>query len=401
MTKGYLLVIDDEPDIGAFLCEAADRFGFEAVATDNPDDFWSRYDAVEPVVIILDLKMPQVDGVELLRKLAARNSKAQIVMMSGADQRVLQTALRLGNDRGLRMLGTLQKPIRVGDIQKVFEGISARVMPVGESELHQAIDANQIIVHYQPKADLLTDCAWKISGCEALARWDHPARGLLGPEKFIALAEKTDLIGPLTDLILRQTVEQLAVWRDRGISLSAAMNLSPCLLSDIKLPDRYHDLCRSFGVEPAWLTLEITESGAMSDAALTMDILTRFRLKGFGLSLDDFGTGYSSLVQLHRMPFNEMKIDKSFVIESDNNEEAVQIIRSIAGLANNLKLSLCAEGVESDKALALVRGVGCHTVQGYLIGKPMPADNLSAFIRSRTGMKNREPTDYDGESGST
>jgi len=379
-TNARVLVFDDEPDVGAFLREVARRSGFDAFAADNEDDFWLHLDVIDPGMIFLDLKMPRVDGVEVLRTLAQRRCRAHIVLISGADSRVLQTAVTMGNDSGLSMLGSLQKPIELTVLREFLEGISASVMPPGVNELRKAIDANEIIAHYQPKVGLATERPWKISGCEALARWDHPERGLLGPDTFIAVAEEADLIGPLTDAILRQAVARLSAWRSQGFPLTIAVNVSPLLFADVTLPDRFNDTCRSHDVDPAWVTLEVTESGAMKDVSVTADILTRFRLKGFGVSIDDFGTGYSSLVQLHRMPFNEMKIDKSFVIESDGNQEAVQIIRAIAGLAHSLNLRLCAEGVESDKALALVREVGCHVAQGFLIGKPMPADDLEHML---------------------
>lgn len=382
VTAKQILIIDDDPDIGEFLRDIAEKIGCEAIAVDHPDAFWCQLDVIKPVVIFIDLKMPNVDGVELLRKLAERKTEAQIVVMSGTDQRILHTALRLGSDRGLRMLGTLQKPIRVRDIQEMLRiGLSSG--PLHKSDLRQAIKEKHIVVHYQPKMDFTADSVDGIYASEALVRWDHPERGILAPDKFIPLAERTRLIGPLTDLVFNETLKQLVSWQTQGLTLSASINISPLLLKDVDLPDVYCELCRSSQIDAGRITLEITESGAMSDVAMTMDILTRFRLKGFGLALDDFGTGYSSLVQLHRMPFNEMKIDKSFVMESDGNAGAVKIIHSIASLAENLELSLCAEGVESETALALVRKVGCQSAQGYLIGKPMPGEALSAFLQSR------------------
>jgi EAL domain-containing protein (putative c-di-GMP-specific phosphodiesterase class I)/ActR/RegA family two-component response regulator len=385
VTAKKILIIDDDRDIGTFLREVAEKIGCDAIATDNPDAFWHQFDVIKPVVIFIDLKMPNVDGIELLRKLAERKTKAQVVMMSGTDRRVLRTALRLGKDRGLRMLGTLQKPIRVSDIQELLRvGLSSG--PLHESDLLQAIKEKRIVVHYQPKMNLSADGVDVIAASEALARWDHPERGIIMPDKFIPLAERTGLIGPLTELVFNETLKQLGSWQTQGLTLSASVNISPLLLKDLDLPDVLYELCRSSQIDTSLLTLEITESGAMSDVSLTMDILTRLRLKGFGLSLDDFGTGYSSLIQLHRMPFSEMKIDKSFVIESDGNAEAVKIIRSIASLAESLELSLCAEGVESEAALALVRKVGCQSAQGYLIGKPMPGEAFSAFLQSRQSV---------------
>jgi len=380
MSAKCLLIIDDEPDIGALLCQVAAGFGFEAASADNPDEFWSLYDATDPVVVILDLKIPSIDGVELLRTLAVRNCKAQILIMSGMDRRVLQTALRLGKNHGLNIVGALEKPISLTDIQKKLEEISARIVPVGVTDLRLALEANQIVPYYQPKVNLVAPCGSRITGYEALARWHHPKFGVIGPDKFIGMAEEEGLIDRLTEAIFSQMLEQQVAWCRQGIELSAAINLSPHLLGDLDLPDRYERLCRSFGVDTASVTVEVTESAAMSNPSITMEILTRLRLKGFGIALDDFGTGYSSLVQLHRLPFNELKIDRSFVMESDLNDEAVTIVRAIANLARSLDLDLCAEGVQSHRALALVREIGCQTAQGYLIGRPMPQDKFVDFL---------------------
>jgi len=389
-----LLIIDDLPEIGAFLCGVAEQCGFEAAAVDNASEFWNRYGAMDPEVIFLDLKMPRSDGIELLRELAWRKCKAKIVIMSGMDHRVLRASLRLGSDLGLSTFATLTKPFSAGNVKELFGKILASEWPLGEADLHQAMEAGQIVVYYQPQATLWHDRPYTITACEALARWNHPQRGLLGPREFIPLAESTKLIEPLTELVFRQAVEQLVTWQGQGLMLSVAINFSPHLLRRLDIPDMYDSICQLNGVETGRVTVELTESGVMSDPTLAADIMTRFRLKGFGLSLDDIGTGYSSLVQLYRLPFNEMKIDTSFVIDSDRDLEAEKIIRSIAGLARDLDVRLCAEGVQSPKALALARYVGCHAAQGYLIGKPMPAEDLSALIRSRSDM-----TDADEQPG--
>ena len=153
--------------------------------------------------------------------------------------------------------------------------------------------------------------------------------------------------------------------------MSAAVNLSPYLLKDFDLPDRVVDLLKKNQVDPTHLTLEITESGAMADVAQTMSILTRFRIKNIQLSMDDFGTGYSSLVQLYRMPFGELKIDRSFVQELTSSDEALTIVTMLVQLAHGLDISVCAEGVESREAFEILAEMGCETVQGYLISKPV------------------------------
>ena len=310
-----LLVIDDEPDVSAFVADVAQGLGYETATVDNPRDFWTQYAASPPSVVVLDLMMPEVDGVELLRALAEKKSRASIVLVSGADPRILSSAQRLGRSYGLHMLGALHKPMDVADLEALLGKVVAQARELTAEELKLAIGEGRLVVHYQPKANISLDRVWAITSCEALVRLNHPRFGLLPPDQFVPLAERTGLIDSLTDAVMVAALDQVQAWRQQGLDLGVAINIAPHTIADLGLPDRLHVMVAGRGIDPGQVTVEITESGAMADTTRTMDILTRFRLKGFDLSIDDFGTGYSSLVQLHRLPFNEMKIDKSFVME--------------------------------------------------------------------------------------
>jgi len=264
------------------------------------------------------------------------------------------------------------------------------VFQITERDLREAIEGAQLVVYYQPKVSLSAEEGFDVHACEALVRWQHPQYGMVFPDAFIPLAEATGLISPLTDRVVAATVNQIRLWEDQGLSLSVAVNLTPRLLDDLELPDRFSDLMERHGLPASRLIVEITESGAMADATKTTDILVRFRLKGFGLSLDDFGTGYSSLVQLHRMPFSEMKIDRSFVMDMDHDEEAKAIVHSIVHLGHNLGLHLCAEGVETLDSLKWLREAGCETAQGYYMSRPIPAEDVPSW-RDEWLAKDMEP----------
>jgi len=381
MTLNTLLVLDDEPDMCEFIKDVAVDMGFEVEAATNHDQFRRLYRSFNPALIVLDLQMPHADGIELLRFLAASGCQSRILLVSGMDPRVLATARQLGVSRGLKMLGTLSKPFALEDLEGLFRKALQAEQPVTEGDLKRAIEDGQLAVHYQPKARLKDSTVSVIEEAEALVRWHHPAYGLVMPGAFVPLAEKTGLIGPLTDFVLHAVATQLKSWQDEGVELSVAVNLAPQLLTQLQFPDHLARLLDKYDVAHSRLTLEITESAAMSDTIRTLDILARFRVKNIGLSIDDFGTGYSSLVELHRAPFNELKIDKSFVMDVDQNEDSEIIVRSIVNLAHNLGLSVCAEGVENPAALELLRGLGCEKIQGYLLSRPMPASQVASFAQ--------------------
>ncbi|MFQ5756056.1 MAG: EAL domain-containing protein, partial [Acidiferrobacterales bacterium] len=360
----------------------AEENGFDVKIATSTREFRDGYRSFAPTIIILDLVMPQADGIELLRLLARDNCGAQIFVASGVEPKVLATAKRLGEAHGLHMAGVLHKPIMISDLEALFRNVSKVGQATTAEGLGEAIKKGQLVVHYQPKVSLKSEKGPAIESVEALVRWDHPQYGLLAPDEFIPLAEESGLIVRLTDYVVHVVVKQIAQWQHEGLSLSVAVNLATQLLGHLELPDRIAHELGKHKVPGSRLVLEITERAAMANTARTMEILTRFRIKDIGLSLDDFGTGFSSFVELCRMPFNELKIDKSLVIEIGRNEEAKLVVRSIIDLAHNLGLSVCAEGIENQGALHFLDAIGCDKVQGYYISEPLPSAELLRLVRT-------------------
>jgi predicted signal transduction protein with EAL and GGDEF domain len=248
------------------------------------------------------------------------------------------------------------------------------------SELRSAIDAGQLVVHYQPKASLP---GGRVIGVEALVRWQHPVRGLLGPYEFIPMAEQTGLMRPLTLFVMRSALAQNAEWRSQGVDLSVAVNLAVPNLLDVELVTDVELMLREHGVAPEKLQLEITEDSVMADPVRASEVLERFRGLGVGVSLDDFGTGYSSLAYLKRLAVDELKIDRSFVMDMTTDEEDAVIVRSTVDLAKNLGLRVVAEGVETTEAWENLARMGCDVAQGYLLAKPLPPAEFTAWIADR------------------
>jgi EAL domain-containing protein (putative c-di-GMP-specific phosphodiesterase class I) len=240
-------------------------------------------------------------------------------------------------------------------------------------ELRRAIDRDELVLLYQPKADLRNR---NIPSVKALLRWQHPTRGTILPEEFIPLAEHTGLMRPLMSYVVDQALAQVARWHADGLELGVAVNLSVQNLLDVDLPAEINALLDRWGLPPAYLILEITESGIMGDPVRTGHVLTQLHRLGVGLSIDDFGTGYSSLTQLGRMPVTEIKIDRSFVMSMTHEESSAVIVRSTIDLGRNLGLRVVAEGVESEQIWHELEMLGCDQAQGYLISHPLTADDI-------------------------
>jgi EAL domain-containing protein (putative c-di-GMP-specific phosphodiesterase class I) len=250
-------------------------------------------------------------------------------------------------------------------------------------ELRQAIERGELGPWYQPKIELATG---RVAGLEALMRWHHPTRGLVYPADFIPIAEHTGLIVPATIALLETCLPECASWRALGLDVSVAVNLSARSLSDPRLPDRVAGLLDAAGLPPTALVLEITESMIMADPTRAAVVLDRLRAMGVAISIDDFGTGYSSLAHLRRLPVDEVKIDKSFVLGMASDRSDAIIVRSTIDLARNLGLRVVAEGVEDDEIRDRLTALGCHLAQGYGISHPLPPAAAEAWLRERAGL---------------
>ncbi|MGY1745511.1 putative bifunctional diguanylate cyclase/phosphodiesterase [Blastococcus sp. SYSU D00695] len=247
-------------------------------------------------------------------------------------------------------------------------------------ELRTALDSGQLVLVHQPQVDVATG---ETVGVEALVRWDHPRRGLLGPADFLPAAEAHGLMGPLTDRVLAAAVTQLARWRHDGLDLRVSVNLSASNLLDTALPQRVTELLLVHGVPAASLVLEVTESVLLSDPHRSHAVLAALRALGVGLSIDDFGTGYCSLAYLRELPVSELKLDRSFTADLVADARTEAIVVSTVELAHRLGLRVVAEGVEDERTLARLAALGCDESQGYLHARPLPAAALETWLAAR------------------
>jgi diguanylate cyclase (GGDEF)-like protein/PAS domain S-box-containing protein len=248
------------------------------------------------------------------------------------------------------------------------------------AELRTAISEGQLVLHYQPKLDVSRD---RISGVEALVRWEHPELGLLAPSEFLPLAEQTGLIRPLTTFVVAEALGALRRWRDAGSDLTMAINIAPRSLADPGLCGEIAGQLAQHGIPPEALELEITETGLMHEPARSLQTLRSLHAIGVKLAIDDFGTGFSSLARLRDLPVDHLKIDRTFVTAMDSDLYGAQIVKSTIALGQSLGMLVVAEGVEDGEVLTRLSGYGCDAAQGYHIGRPMPAGDLALVLAAR------------------
>ncbi|HEX3802788.1 MAG TPA: EAL domain-containing protein [Solirubrobacteraceae bacterium] len=248
------------------------------------------------------------------------------------------------------------------------------------AELRRAIAERELVLYYQPKAALASG---SVTSVEALVRWVHPERGMVFPDSFIPIAQETSLIGPLTLYVIEEALRQVRAWSEEGLELTVAVNLSTRNLLDRGFPNQVAELLRRWEVASEWLELEVTESSMLANPTRAKAVLGELSALGIRLSIDDFGTGYSSLAYLRQLPIDEIKIDRSFVIGMGVEAGDAVIVRSTVDLGRNLGLEVVAEGVETVETWECLRELGCNTAQGYFLSRPMPAEQMSDWLRTR------------------
>jgi EAL domain-containing protein (putative c-di-GMP-specific phosphodiesterase class I) len=389
------MVMDDDTDVGTFFGQVGEDLGFEVKVIADPDLFSPTVLEFSPTVLLLDLQMPGRDGIELLRELASLERRPKVLIASGLDSRVLTSAVEIGMSMGVDIAGSFCKPIALDELEVLLTRLKSHVKHLSANQLRDAVQQGQLVVHYLPKATFKGPGRWIIEGAEALVRWQHPEYGLLYPKDFIGLAEESGLIVEVTDFVFRAAMEQARVWFAHGLYMELGMNLSAQFLSDLRFPDRLLSLVRENNLDPSMITLELTETAAMQDPSVALDILARLRVKNINLCLDDFGTGASSLTHLYKMPFSEVKLDNQFTNDMRLREDARALVEGLVYLAHKLKMRACAEGVEDEATLEMLEAMHCDKAQGHLFGAAVRARELEGLVErwnSRFPSKARNKT---------
>ena len=338
-------------------------------------------------VVVCDLDMPNMDGMEFIRHLGESGSKASLIISSAEDRALLSSVEQMAKAYGVDLLGVLPKPMSRTGLQSLLEK-RKNPAPLSQSQkfmrdvptftiediLH-GLDT-QFEPFYQPKVHIASG---KIVGAEALARWRHPEQGIITPFAFITQLENAGHIDTLMFAMLEKSAAACHRWHAAGVQCQVSVNLSLASLSDTTLAERITKVVRDTGLALNDMTLEVTETVAMTNIAPALENLTRLRMRGFGLSIDDYGTGFSSMQQLTRVPFTELKIDQSFVRGCSTNKQLHPIVEASVDMARRLNLKSVAEGAETEEDWDALKAMGCDVVQGYYIARPMDEKTFLEF----------------------
>jgi EAL domain-containing protein (putative c-di-GMP-specific phosphodiesterase class I)/CheY-like chemotaxis protein len=388
-----IVLIDDDRVVGEIVSALAKAMGLQCDITRTSDEFFSRV-GPDTSLILLDLVMPDMDGIEILRLLGERNCRAQIILMSGINIRVIETAKKLAQSLGLTVVGHLQKPFPIGQLQDLLsvnlaseahadQKVEERIA-IPDEDLHRAFERDEFVIYYQPQINIATGV---VTGVEALSRWEHPELGLVFPDNFISRIETLGLMDRFCWITAERALNEVRQFSSvAGYLPRLAINVSVSSLRDLKFPDIFMNLARKYDFPAERIVLEITESGLM-EFSLALDVLTRLRMRNFQLSIDDFGTGYSMMKQLQNVPAIELKIDKTFVQHMHANHADLVMVEKIIEMGHELDMEVIAEGVETEDQFRLLSEKGCDGVQGFFFSRALPPVEILRWLDTYRAQK--------------
>ncbi len=382
-----ILVVDDDEFITRFLKEIFDFLkvpnlyevadGVEALQLYN--EVSGELDA-----IVVDLQMPNLDGLSFLRELAELHYTGSVVILSGLDRRILNSAVEIAKSHDLNLIGSLAKPLDPLQVEMVYQRIGRvkqkrrKRIPLMEwHSLFKVVKEKSVEPYFQPIVDCRSQAVYAL---ESLMRIEVPGGEPHEAATFLPVAEENELMAPLTDSMLHKSLSRYRELLAEGYDFRLTINLSPVLLHDVEFPDQLEELLSQNGIRPERVMIEVTENSVMVADPSLLEVLSRLRIKGFDLALDDFGTGFSSICQLKELPFNVIKIDKCFIHGITHDEVAEMIVQSVLQLASELGFVAILEGVERREDLEMVLAMGGQYIQGYLLCRPIPYSALRTWL---------------------
>jgi EAL domain-containing protein (putative c-di-GMP-specific phosphodiesterase class I) len=390
--KFRCLVVSSDDDFREELVERAVSLNYSARAIRMPDELPRMLLRHEFDWLFLDLGLGERACLEIVDSLGSIVPPPQIILVGNGDRAILDSIQKNATRNDLEVVGTLTRPLSFSSVKDLLESLSAKDAERSESDpiLLQVdkIPNDEIVVHYQP---IIWMADRTIRRVEALVRWRHPQLGLLRPGRFIARAERSGAIVPLTWEVIRRAIDQHTAWKKEGMLLSVSVNISALFLESLETAEEILSLLRARDCDPRQLVLEITETEAALNPPIARALLTKLREAGVEVSMDDYGVGFSNLERLRYYPFSDLKVDRWLVAKVSSSREAHEIVETLASLAAKGKFSLTGEGIETEEQWDALEKLGCDFAQGYLIARPMPGDLVRSWVGKMTEIGRYRP----------
>lgn len=371
-----VFIVDDELGILDVVSRGLENAGYVTTAFSSGREFERAVAREAPDLCIMDLSLPDLDGVAILSELAAQDYQGRILLISGHSQQLLRSVSRLAEDYHLNIIGCVRKPFTIKPLLEALSGYPAKIFTPTREDVVQAMRNEQILVRYQPIMDLPKN---EVVAAEALVRWQHPAQGTLSPCRFLHKLDHQGM-NELTCYVLRNVFQNRALWAKAGIDLKISVNVPILTILDPQFNAELFRLTERFQTGLDGLTIEIPESDMATDQQSLAVTLSGLCLRGVRVAVDDFGTGFSSLSRLQRLPIDEVKIDKSFIRHCATHNEDRKIVEAVIALAHALDMQVVAEGVETEATALLLTELGCDFGQGFFYGRPISPGELSGLI---------------------
>ncbi|HSY25975.1 MAG TPA: EAL domain-containing response regulator, partial [Burkholderiaceae bacterium] len=333
-------------------------------------------------ISIIDLNMPGMDGIELIRHIAKENHPGSIILVSALDRSLLFSVETMSKAYGVDLLGTIEKPATPEGLLALLSlyqpradrrGKPAKPANLTFADVHRGLANKEFEPLFQPKVELATG---QVRGAEAFTQWQHPEHGSVPPLNFLPMLEEMGVMGAFSWIVIEKSLAACKLWHQQGHAISVSINLSPTCLSDPEFADKMIDFVAARKFDPQYIVIEVTESSAATYAPYFLENLARLRMKGFGISVDDFGTWHSSMQQLLHIPFSEIKIDRSFVAGASTNQALELVLSASLDVSRKLNKQSVAVGVETQQDWDFLNKLGCTYAQGYYIAKPMDGETL-------------------------
>jgi EAL domain-containing protein (putative c-di-GMP-specific phosphodiesterase class I)/ActR/RegA family two-component response regulator len=379
--KFRCLVVCDDDDFREELVERVVSLNFSARAIRLPGELPRMLQGRGFNWLILDLGLGEGACLQIVDTLGASRELPRTILIGDDDEAVLDSVRKSVSRNKLELVGILTRPLSFSAVSdllgspQIKDAESSEPDPI--SRQLDAIPNDEIVVHYQPMISMADRTIRRV---EALVRWRHPQLGLLRPGRFIAHAERSGAIVPLTWEVLSRAIDQHVAWKNEGLLLSVSVNISALFLESLQRADEILALLQSRNCDPRHLILEITETEAAQNPPIARALLTRLREAGVEVSMDDYGVGFSNLERLRYYPFSDLKVDRWLVAKLDHSREARDIVKTLASLAAQEKFSLTGEGIETEQQWDVLEKLGCDFGQGFLIARPMPGDRVRRWV---------------------